>query len=379
MHMPTEIVFGAGVLDRLADAVAPLGRRPMLVTGRHSARATGLLDRALAALPNAAVFDRVEENPTSALCEAGAAFAREAGCDCLVAIGGGSPMDAAKAIAVLARNPGGCADYYGKDRFSGGSLPLVAMPTTAGTGSEATPYAVVVDSQEGAKRTIAGRGLFPRIALLDPELTLTLPRQTTIATGLDALSQAMEGMVSLKATPYSDFVVLETCRIVREALPRAVQDGADVEARGRMLYAAMLSGIVIAQTGTTLVHGMGYCLTLEFGIAHGLANGLLLAPVFAYNARHAPAKVAAIAEALGVPCESAPEAAAKAVCEALGALFAAMGQSPAAKDAGADAERLDACAESVCRDRSRFKNQLGDPTLEEVRGFYRAAYTGDWG
>lgn len=375
MHVPTEVLFGAGVVDRLGEAAGRYGRRPLLVTGKHAARETGLLDRVLRQLPEAVLFDQVEENPATATCAAGAALARNSHCDIVVALGGGSPMDAAKGIAVLANNPGPCSAWFGA-ALPGNCLPIVAVPTTAGTGSEVTPYAVLVNEDEAAKRTLAGDALFPRAALLDPELTLTLPRETTIATGLDALSQAMEGIVSRKATPYTDFLGLECCRIVREWLPRATSHGGDIDARAHMLYAALLSGIVIAHTGTTLVHGMGYCLTLEFGIAHGLANGVLLAPIFEYNARHLPQKVAAIAGALGQPAPATPDAAGTAVRTAVRALFDALGQSPAAKDAGADEHRLDQCAEAVFNDRSRFKNQLGSPTLEEVHGFYRQAFWG---
>ncbi len=375
MHVPTEVLFGAGVVDRLAEVAGRYGRRPLLVTGRHAARETGLLDRVLRQVPEAVLFDQVEENPATATCAAGAARARENHCDVVVALGGGSPMDAAKGIAVLANNPGPFGAWFGAP-LPGNCLPIVAVPTTAGTGSEVTPYAVLVNEDEAAKRTLAGDALFPRAALLDPELTLTLPRATTIATGLDALSQAMEGIVSRKATPYTDFLGLECCRIVREWLPRAAAHGGDIDARAHMLYAALLSGIVIAHTGTTLVHGMGYCLTLEFGIAHGLANGVLLAPVFEYNAGHLPQKVAAIAGALGQPVAATPDAAGTAVRAALVALFHDLGQSPAAKDAGADAARLEQCAQTVCGDRGRFKNQPGSPSIDDVRGFYRQAYWG---
>jgi alcohol dehydrogenase class IV len=376
MLMPTKVIFGAGVFDQLADVVGTFGCKPLIVTGRLSARDAGTLDRVMAQLPDAVVFDQVKENPDTATCARAAAMARENGCDVIVAIGGGSAMDAAKAAAVLAKNPKDCRAYFGTHSFPGGCLPVVAVPTTAGTGSEMTPYAVLVDEEAETKRTLSGETLFPRVALLDPELTLSLPRQVTVNTGLDVLSQAMEGIVSLKATPFSDFIGLQCCRIVREWLPRAVAHGGDLEARSQMLYAAMLSGIVIAHTGTTLVHGMGYYLTLEFGIAHGLANGLLLTPVFEYNAREAPGKVAAIAEALGHPSPATPDAAATAIRSAIKTLFESVGQSPAAKNAGAAEHRLDGCAEALFNDRGRFKNQIGSPSLEDVRGFFRQAFWG---
>ena len=330
----------------------------------------------LAQLPGASVFDEVEENPSTTTCERGGAECRKAGCDFVVALGGGSPMDAAKAIAVLARNPGRCADFFGTDKYAEPNLPVITIPTTSGTGSEVTPYAVITDVAEEIKRTVSGRGLFPVTALLDPELAATMPSHVTANTGLDALSQVMEGMVSKSGTPKGDTLALEGCRIIREWLPRAVADGQDLEARERMMYAAMLSGCVIAQSGTTLVHGLGYYLTSVFGLAHGLANAVLLAPVFRYNAQHEPEKVAAIATALGFPAKPTPENASEQIVEALQALMHDVGVSSAAKDAGVTEEDLKDCANSIYGDRSRFKNQVGEPTLEEVLGFFLQAHAG---
>ena len=374
--MPTEIVFGAGLIESLAARSENLGKKPLLVTGRRSARATGALGRVMAQLPNAAVFDGVGENPTTETCERGAAFCRENGCDLIVALGGGSAMDAGKAIAGLVLNPGKCSDFFGADKFINGNLPIIAIPTTAGTGSEVTPYSVLINQDTRSKLTIAGRGLFPVTAILDPELSTSMPRAVTISTGLDALSQAMEGMASIRATPLGDSLALDTCRIVHAWLPRAADCPGDLEARSEMLYAAMLSGCVIAQSGTTLIHGMGYYFTLEFGLPHGLANGLLLAPVFRYNAQHLPEKVAAMAAALGCPSEPTPGPAGDAIVQALYGLLNRLGVSSAARDAGVQPERLAWCADDLFADRPRFKNQRGNPTLGEVRSFFLAAYQG---
>jgi alcohol dehydrogenase class IV len=373
--VPTKIVSGLGVIDSLGEHATGLGAKPLLVTGKHSARSSGALDRALKQLPGAAVFDGVDEDPTSDTCAAGAQVCRDNGCDYVAAIGGGSAMDVGKAIAVLARNPGTCADYFGVDKYPNGNFPIIAIPTTAGTGSEVTPYSVIVNVNPRVKRTISARGLFPVVALLDPELSVTMPRSVTVSTGLDALSQAMEGYVSLRSTPLGDLLALEVCRIVKEWLPRAASVPSDLEARSRMLFAAMLSGCVIAQSGTTLVHGMGYCFTLEYGMAHGLANALLLTPTFQYNARVVPEKVARIAEAIGFPTEPEPGPAAKNIGLAIHSLLDTLDVSPAAKDADIDPQRSQAFAEDICADRSRFKNQPGDPTIDDVfQFFHRACY-----
>ena len=368
--------MGPGVFGDLGAHVSPLGAKPLIVTGRQSARATGMLDTALAMLPKAQVFDQVDENPAVTLCDAGAAFCREHGCDCIVALGGGSPMDAAKAIALLATNPGECTAYFGKAEFDAPPLPIIAVPTTAGTGSEVTPYAVLVDKAGQRKNTLRGTQLFPRVALLDPQLSVTMPRHVTISTGLDALSQAMEGMLSLKSTAVGDVFALEICRLVKRWLPRAADAPDDLEARARMLQAAMLSGCVIAQSGTTLVHGAGYYFTLEFGVAHGLANALLLPPVFCHNARYEPKKVASLANVLGRPAGDDPEEAGAGVANALHELFEELGVSPAARDAGVAEDRLRWCAEDLHGDPYRFKNQVGEFTVDDVHDMFEDAFHG---
>jgi alcohol dehydrogenase class IV len=372
----TEVVFGPGCVDRAGDYVKRFGARPLIVAGVKSARASGLLGRLLEQLPDAVVFEGVPENPDTTVCEAGAKMCRETRCDCVLAVGGGSPIDAAKAIAGLVLNDGPCDRYFGSDLFAKGALPVVAVPTTAGTGSEVTPYAVLVDSGQKTKRTISGRALFPRAALLDPDVTATMPRAVTIATGLDALSQAMEGIVSKKATPMGDVLAFDAIRRITQFLPRAADSGGtDLQARAQMLYASMLAGCVIAQSGTTLVHGMGYYYTLECGIAHGLANGLLLAPIFRHNALYAPARVAGICAALGCPADADDELPAR-VADAIYNVFRALGISCAAKDHNADAAQFEAFAADVAGDPYRFRNQIGEISGEKILTFYRESFEG---
>ena len=380
-RLPTELKMGRGCLASVGEVTGELGCRPLIVAGRRSARESGALDHLMAALPGAVLFDGIEENPTALACDTGSKACREHACDVVVALGGGSAMDAAKAIAGLARNPGPCASYLGSETFRQGALPIVAIPTTAGTGSEVTPYAVLVDRPEpadnpGIKRSISARCLFPKVAMLDPELTLSMPRAVTASTGLDALSQAMEGMVSKKSTPLGDVLALEVCRIIRRWLPVAVADGNDIEAREQMIYAATLAGIVLAQSGSTLVHGMGYPLTLYSGVPHGLANALLLTPLFQFNALHVPEKVARLSEALGMACAPEPGAARDAIGEAVHTLLLECGISPAGKDAGVNPALLPRFATDVAADPYRYRNQIGPITEEVVMGFYEMAHRG---
>ncbi len=375
--MPTEVHFAEGGLATLGDVCNRLGSKPFVVTGRRSARESGILDRVIHMLPTAVVFDRIDPNPTDRQCDEAAVACRRAGCDCVVALGGGSPIDAAKVVALLATNPGRCGDYFGADRYSESPLPILAVPTTAGTGSEVTPYAVITDSELRTKRTISGKALFPKIAILDPELTLTLPPDITADTGLDVLSQAMEGIASKKATPWTDALALEVCDLVRKWLPDAVYDGSNLEARGRLLYAACLSGCVIAHTGTTLVHGMGYTYTLECGIPHGRANALLLAPIFAFNARYIPERVCAISAVLGHPCASGGVDSCSTIAQAIYSILRSVGVPAAAKVLGVSRENLAHWAAEIARDPYRYRNQVGDITEQAILKLYEQSYEGN--
>jgi alcohol dehydrogenase class IV len=371
--VPTAIYFGRGMFGNSGDLAQLLGERPLIVTGRRAARSTGMLEALLEQVPAAIVFDGVEENPGTLICERGAALCREHHCDAIIALGGGSAMDAAKAIAVLATNPGRCVDYLGAEKYSAAPLPIAAIPTTSGTGSEVTPYAVLVNEADNTKRTISGAALYPRVAICDPELTLTMPRAVTLATGLDALSQCMEGIVSRAGTPLGDVLAMEGICLLREHLPRVLAAPDDLDAREQVMFAALLSGCVIAQSGTTIVHGMGYAYTCHFNIAHGLANALLLAPVFHFNARHLPAKVARIAGALGAQDLGDPAA---AITTAIHALLNACDVDPAASAHGAERGKLLDFTRELLAEPYRFKNQYGDFTEGSLHALYLASYEG---
>lgn len=375
-QLPVEVHFGPGTLDFLSR-YRHLGARPAVICGHNSARASGALDRVLAQFPEAHVMEGVPENPETAFCDAKAEACRAAGVDFFIALGGGSVLDAAKAIALLTTNRGVCAGFLDDATACAPALPMVAIPTTAGTGSEVTPYSVLVDSALREKKTLRHPSLYPRVAILDPQLSVALPRDITVATALDALSQAMEGMVSRRATPYGDLLALEACRLIRAALPWVLTAPHDEEPRGVLLYAAMLSGVVIAQSGTTLVHGMGYHYTLDYGIPHGAANALLLPPVFAWNAVLLPATVVTIARTLGRPGPPKSASAAQAIVSALYEFYAEIGFPSAARDHGVLREANARFARQIIQAPYRFKNQVGDFTEADVEGLYEAAWSGE--
>lgn len=301
--LPTRVFFEEGCVRKNAQALA-MGKKALIVTGHGSAKRSGALDDVTAVLESRgiqwALFDRVESNPSIATVREGARMANEEGADFIIGIGGGSPMDASKAIALLARQP--LADdvlftgHYGPD-----VLPVAAVPTTAGTGSEVTPYAVLMDDGKHSKSSIGTPLLFPRVALLDPGYTATLPARSTVNTAVDALSHAVEGMLSVRADALSDLPAAEAARLIFGSFDALRAGMFDSALRGRLLYASMLAGMVIAQTGTTVVHSMGYSLTYFHGIDHGRANGLLLPAYLCLVERRNPGRASRVFGALGVP------------------------------------------------------------------------------
>ena len=276
-YMPTKIVCGRDCVLTEGVQMKQLGAHALIVTGKSSAK-NGALDDVLTALENngqrATVFDRVSPNPTIACVREGVALLVSAGADFIVAVGGGSPMDAAKAIATLA-----VQERTDEEIFAGGyeptALPMAHVPTTAGTGSEVTPYAILTNDFKETKTSITSPAMFPRIAFLDGKYMRSLPTVSAVNTAIDAFSHAVEGMLSRNATPMSDLLAKESLRILYPLLLKTAGQTTDEE-RDALLYASTLAGMTIAQSGTTAVHGMGYCLTYFHNVDHGRANGLLL-------------------------------------------------------------------------------------------------------
>lgn len=300
-HAPTEIRFGAGLLDELGKHIRG-ARRVCVVTGRKSAEASGLKERIETLLHGSGVekviFGAASPNPPCTEVDAIGARARTARCELVIGVGGGSAMDAAKGVAVGAPNAAPVAELVGTT-WPSRALPLLMIPTTAGTGSEVNQYAILTDERIDDKVNLSGPDTYPALALLDPELTLGLPVEYTVDTGVDAFCHAVEGYISRRATPLSDALALEAITRVRHALPNAVARPDDVGARGEMLYAACVAGLVIAQAGTTIVHALGYHLTLRHGVSHGRANAALIAQGLDFNYDAAPTKIGRVYEIFG--------------------------------------------------------------------------------
>ena len=278
-YLPTKVIFGTGKLNELSEHLPTSIKRVLIITGKRSSRENGSLQALQDVFKKLRityeVFDRVEPNPSTNTVNEAGQLARNESPDIIVGLGGGSAMDAAKCVAVLATNPGNIEDYIGKEATNS-PLPIVAIPTTAGTGSEVTQYAVLTDTKLNRKRAYASTKIFPVLAVLDPQFTVTMPAHVTIDTGMDALTHAIEGYLSTRATPISDILAIEAIKLIKTYLPKAATNGGDLTARSHMLYASMLAGMVISQTRTIMLHAIGYPLTTLYGIPHGRANAIML-------------------------------------------------------------------------------------------------------
>ena len=291
------MVYGQEVVREAGSSLA-LGKKALIVTGKSSARLSGALDDVLAVLPGEHVlFDQVENNPSVETVMQGGALAKKEGCDYVLAIGGGSPLDAAKVMAVLAVNDMHPLELY-KARWPVRALPIVAIPTTAGTGSEVTQYAVLTIEEEETKKGLGGPDLFPQVAYLDPKYTASLPLNVTRDTAVDALSHLVESYLSKRATAASDLAALQGIALWGTTIPALRQGTIDLATRDALLLASSLGGIAIAQTGTTLVHALGYSLTYYHGMPHGKANGICMKAYLEYTKEVAPERVETVLELL---------------------------------------------------------------------------------
>jgi alcohol dehydrogenase len=305
-----KIVFGNGSFAGLAEHLAELKvSRPLVVLDGNLAgtgfgeRLSGLLDKAKIGF---VLYDKVVPEPPIELADEGAKLAIRKKCDGVVGIGGGSAMDLAKAIAVLAANKGKAEDYLGLNKVPGPGLPKIMVPTTAGTGSEVTFTAVFIRKKLKKKEGMNSPYLYPELALLDPELTLTLPPHPTAATGIDALCHAIESYTSINASPMSELLSLEAIRLISDNLRTAVHDGTNLEAREAMLLGSLYAGLGLANAGVTAVHSLSYPLGGKYGISHGLANTIILPRVMAFNLPGAQEKFVDIAEIMGEIVDDLP-------------------------------------------------------------------------
>ncbi len=288
--MPSRVYCRRGSIETHLPELSRHGRKVFLVSGRNFIFSSGWFDRITAVLDRAgmeyAPYSGISPEPEVDEVEQGAALCREHGCDCVLAVGGGSAMDAGKAIAVLARNEGGLRNYFGEKEYARLPLPVAAIPTTCGTGSEVTRYAVIVDREERAKKTVSSESIIPVLSILDADILATLPPGLVTATGMDAFAHGAESFLSAKADALSRFFAWRSLELLYRHLPLSHSEPDNPEHREKLLLASMIAGLALNRTGTIILHGMGYSLTIKHNIHHGTANALLLPYVFGYLKEH---------------------------------------------------------------------------------------------
>jgi len=287
-YMPTKIRFGWGQFQEIRQTVDDLdGKRIFLVTGQKFAKKSGLLDKLSDRLKGLTleIFAEVEENPSIETVDRGAARCRESECELVIGLGGGSAMDAGKAMAMLQRNPGSIREYLDQERVcQTKGLPVIAVPTTSGTGSEVTRFSVITHKAKKAKPAIAAPQIFPDVALVDPELTMSMPLKVAASTGLDALCQAVEGFWSTQGNPVTRSLSFQAIKIAMENLESACLKK-DKESVINMALASHLTGIEMSNIGNTSIHPLSYPITLDYGVSHGFACAIFLPAVIRFNAQ----------------------------------------------------------------------------------------------
>ena len=318
---PTELRFGRGRLQEVGELVRRFGDRCLLVTTSHvSSRLAPVYERVRRLLEDAGVrvahFDGVQPNPTTDLIHRGAVMAREHRAGVVLGVGGGSAMDAAKAIAVEATHPGTAWDYlFFKQQPDARTLPIVVVSTTSGTGSQVTQVSVLTNPAEHDKSAIYNDAVFPRAAIIDPDLMVTAPARVTAATGFDAFAHSFESYLHPNASAYTDLMALEAIRLVIRWLPAALRDGSDPEARERLAWADTLAGLCIAAAGVTLPHGIGMAMGGLFPqIAHGEALAAVYPAVLRFSQGHAVDRFATLARTIDDSLRELPDGPAAAEC-----------------------------------------------------------------
>jgi alcohol dehydrogenase class IV len=299
---PSVIVNGPGAAKEVGSFAKGLGKKALIVTD-VALEKIGLLNDIKNSLEMAgisfAIYDKVVTEPTMDFAEEGLKIFKEVQAEFLIAVGGGSPIDAAKGIAALATNPGKMSDFAGANKIPRPGAPLIAIPTTAGTGSEVSQFTIITDTTRDVKMLIASLNIMPRVALVDPLMTLTMPQKITAATGLDALTHAIEAFVSVKAQPITDTLALQAIRFIAGNIRQAWSNGDNVEARTNMMIGALQAGMAFSNSSVALVHGMARPIGAYFHVPHGISNAALLPTVIEFSIPGNPKRYAEIAEAMG--------------------------------------------------------------------------------
>jgi len=374
----TNVRLGAGTAKEVGETFQAVGGKKVLIVTDSGVVKAGLLHPLQQSLEKAKIpyeiFDRVESNPSDRTVMEGVRLFQKTGCNGILGVGGGSPLDASKAIQVMTSHPGEIYEYFGAAAASKITLPrpyLIGLPTTSGTGSEVSRGAIITNTKTNTKSTI--RTGPSSLALLDPEMTLTLPPKLTAATGMDALSHHIEAFVSNVYQPVCTALALEGIRLVGRSLKKAVEKGDDLDARTDLAVASMM-GALAFQKGLGAVHSLAHQLSTEANVHHGLANAVMLPHVMRFNISHAREELIQVARALGEKVDFLTAAqAAEQACVGVARLSASIGLPSRLREAGVKENQIPAMAEKAMADWCHPTNPR-PCTKEDMVSLYKTAY-----
>lgn len=375
---PTRVVFGNDAHREVKlELLAAGGSKALLVTDDQLLENTDIPKRVQEVLKDACVgvFSDVPPDSGVHVVNKGAEMARELGADSVVSVGGGSPIDTAKGIAIVMTEGGSLRDYEGFQMLSRPQAPHVAIPTTAGTGSEVTYVAVIKDHEAKQKLLFGDHNIIPNAALLDPTLTVGLPKQLTAATGMDALSHALEALHSQQREPISDGLALHAIRLIAQFLPLAVENGDDLAVRGQVLLASNMAGTAFSNAQVGLVHAMAHTVGAHYGIHHGLANALFMPHVIRFNAEECAPCYRPVAEALGVDVRGcSDDEAAGLAADAIAELSVKVGLPTTLSEVGVPKDALEMLSDATLNDGAIVYNARAVWEAKEVLAVYEAAF-----
>lgn len=374
--IPSVNIMGTGCISEAVATIRRHGLRRLLIVTDAGLARSGMAARIQQLLADAdiqsTVFDGAKPNPTVANVEAGLAALKAADCDAIVSLGGGSPHDCAKGIALCATNGGHISDYEGVDRSTRPQLPLIAINTTAGTASEMTRFCIITDEQRHVKMAIVDRNVTPLLSVNDPALMAGMPPSLTAATGMDALTHAVEAYVSTASTPITDACALKAVDLISRHLRSAVANGGNAEAREQMAYAQFLAGMAFNNASLGYVHAMAHQLGGVYDLPHGVCNAVLLPHVQAFNAATSADRLADVARAMGRSVSGGGQAGAEACLTAIRQLSADVGIPAGLSSLGVKAEDIPLLAANALKDACGLTNPR-PASQQEIEALFRNA------
>ena len=377
-YIPAVNVIGTNSLNDALNTARDYGYKSALIVTDSMLAKLGMAEQLQQALAErnikSIVFDETHPNPTRANVQAGVAMLRANYCDCVISLGGGSPHDCAKGIALVAANGGDIGDYEGVDRSSKPQLPMIAINTTAGTASEMTRFCIITDEQRHIKMAIVDKHVTPVMSVNDPALMMGMPKSLTAATGMDALTHAIEAYVSTAATPITDACALKAITMIAKNLPVAVDEGDNMVAREAMAYAQFMAGMAFNNASLGYVHAMAHQLGGFYDLPHGVCNAILLPHVEQFNSRVAAARLRDCAEAMGVDVsDMSVQQGAQACIEAIRQLAKRVNIPAGLRDLHVKEQDFATLATNALKDACGLTNPI-QASHEEIVAIYQAAF-----